>query len=86
MGQVWYLIVLFPDLCRLSFFDCNSRSGERLYMYLHFIFDLYHANEVMGFHKFDFILLMTVMTFHSFDWFTFIIFRKQEWYCRANQK
>ena len=21
LGQVWYLIALFPDLCRLSYFD-----------------------------------------------------------------
>ena len=22
LGQVWYLIVLIPDLCPLSYFDC----------------------------------------------------------------
>ena len=22
LGQVWYLIVLIPDLCRISYFDC----------------------------------------------------------------
>ena len=26
LGQVWYLIVLTPDLCRLSYFDLNKRS------------------------------------------------------------
>ena len=24
LGQVWYLIVSFPDLCRLSYFDING--------------------------------------------------------------
>ena len=23
-GQVWYLIVSFPDICRLFYFNCNS--------------------------------------------------------------
>ena len=23
LGQVWYLIVSFPDLCHLSYFDCT---------------------------------------------------------------
>ena len=22
LGQVWYLVVSFPDLCRLSYFQC----------------------------------------------------------------
>ena len=26
LGQVWYLIVLFPDLCRLSYFDFRKVS------------------------------------------------------------
>ena len=26
LGQVWYLIVSFPDLCRLSYFDTNPCS------------------------------------------------------------
>ena len=25
LGQVWYLIVSFPDLCRLSYFECSLR-------------------------------------------------------------
>ena len=24
LGQVWYLIVLFPDLCRLFYFDSSE--------------------------------------------------------------
>ena len=24
LGQVWYLIVLIPDLCRLSYFVCTN--------------------------------------------------------------
>ena len=24
LGQVWYLIVLIPDPCRLSYFGCSS--------------------------------------------------------------
>ena len=26
LGQVWYFIVLIPDLCRLSYFDLNKRN------------------------------------------------------------
>ena len=26
LGQVWYLIVLFPDLCRLSYFGVFART------------------------------------------------------------
>ena len=28
--QVWYLIVLIPDLCRLSYFELNWPSGIRI--------------------------------------------------------
>ena len=27
LGQVWYLIVSIPDLCTLTYFDCNSCYG-----------------------------------------------------------
>ena len=26
LGQVWYLIVLFPDLCHLSYFKCSHSN------------------------------------------------------------
>ena len=29
LGQVWYLIVSFPDLCRLSYFDAPLRFSRR---------------------------------------------------------
>ena len=29
LGQVWYLIVLIPDLCRLSYFHCRIFSWCR---------------------------------------------------------
>ena len=36
LGQVWYLIVLIPDLCNLSYFDVEKRCvipyGEIPYM------------------------------------------------------
>ena len=27
LGQVWYLIVMIPDLCRLSYFDTDNEPG-----------------------------------------------------------
>ena len=27
LGQVWYLIVLIPDLCHLSYFDSKNFNG-----------------------------------------------------------
>ena len=38
LGQVWYLIVSFPDLCRLSYFHGNPWQGVSF---------LYHS-EKMG--------------------------------------
>ena len=28
LGQVWYLIVSFPDLCRLSYFYCDRSLSD----------------------------------------------------------
>ena len=30
LGQVWYVIVLFPDLCRLSYFETSFRPSSTL--------------------------------------------------------
>ena len=30
MGQVWFLIVSFPDICRLSYFKCIYVGGRLL--------------------------------------------------------
>ena len=29
LGQVWYLIVSFPDLCRLSYFDTSLTTNNK---------------------------------------------------------
>ena len=29
LGQVWYVIVSFPDLCRLSYFVTSSRKVQK---------------------------------------------------------
>ena len=29
LGQVWCLIVLFPDLCRLSYFNSRDSNGDQ---------------------------------------------------------
>ena len=35
LGQVWYMIVSFPDLCRLSYFNRIPRSMETFLQGLH---------------------------------------------------
>ena len=34
LGQVWYLIVSFPDFCRLSYFDISWQWSASTYKYL----------------------------------------------------
>ena len=33
LGQMWYLIVLFPDLCRLSYFDQDLIGVNTIELY-----------------------------------------------------
>ena len=36
MGQVWYLIVSFPDICRISYFHSNCFRDEISLVHLKF--------------------------------------------------
>ena len=40
LGQVWYLIVSIPDLCRLSYLDkqCRPRTGPSLFVIIRLAF------------------------------------------------
>ena len=40
LGQVWYLIASFPDLCRLSYFNQIPRSMEIFFQGLHQYFEI----------------------------------------------
>ena len=44
LGQVWYLIVSFPDLCRLSYFERAMDLLLRFHLYIISFFQTYkHA-------------------------------------------
>ena len=54
LGQMWYLIVLIPDLCLLPYFDCISNEmkesiGQRVEMPGKSIFEPWHeiSNNVI---------------------------------------
>ena len=43
LGHVWYLIVLFPDLCLLSYFEENVLNMKHVQNYIWFIFSTFHT-------------------------------------------
>ena len=55
LGQVWYLIVLFPDLCRLSYFDlsvCEDSYISRqlkLHIFGYITVDIYESGPLSSF-------------------------------------
>ena len=40
LGQVWYLIVLIPDLCRLSYFHMYKSVGVRFADFISFFLNI----------------------------------------------
>ena len=67
LGQVWYLIVLIPDLCRLSYFVCYS-----VFHFRHnFISPQYLENSRI---EFDHLMCVLILTSSRLRLLSVIIF------------